>query len=322
MNFTVDQLVTDTLAIDNTPLSQQTFTNEQIVKYLDEEMRGAVIPLFTKAREEYFVHTWSFPVDSSFKGFTIPSQTAGFRLRDIYIFDTSGNFQSKLIRINPDQIPYMRGFQYLPSYYVENNEIIMYPALNQSGIMKVRYFKAPNHLTPILDAGGQVTGKLPGNVLQLDNVPTSWTTFSGPKAITIDATTSESPFNFLEYAQGAAKTGPIIKVAVTTANPTTAQVTIADNDAYAAISVGDYIWENDKCGFVQFLPFEALQLIKLRASMRILKAQGDLQNLSVTAQLYNAAADDVMNLISPKIENQIKRIWNTAGLLGRRYYIR
>lgn len=316
MDFTVDTLVEDTIAIDNTPISQQTFTDERIIKFLDDEMRGAIIPMFTRAREEYFVHTWAFPVDTSFTGFTIPGQAAGFRLRDIYLYDESGNFQSKLQKINPDQIPYLGlELNYRPLYFVENNEIKIWPRMNQSGILKVRYFKAPNTLTKMSDAGGRVTGKLPGNVLQLDNVPSTWTTFSGVNAITIDATTGSSPFNFIDLPNG-----PLTDAALVSANIPTGQVTVQNNDVYAAISVGDYVWENGKCGVVQFLPYEALMLIKYRASMRILKAQGDFQNLSVTAQLYNAAADDVMSLITPKVENQIKTVWNARALLTRRRF--
>lgn len=208
--YTVDQLIADTIAIDNTPISQQTFSNDQIAKFLDEEMRNTVIPLFTKAREEYFVHTWAFPVDQSTTSFTIPPQTAGFRLRDIYLYDASDNFLSTLIRINPDQIPTQVGFGGFnsfntftaPTYYVENNVIKFYPRLPVSGVLKVRYFKAPNHLGLYADCGGQVTGKLPGNVLQLDNVPSTWTTFSGSNAITVDATQTDSPYNFVQYSNG------------------------------------------------------------------------------------------------------------------------
>ena len=66
------------------------------------------------------------------------------------------------------------------------------------------------------------------------------------------------------------------------------------------------------------MPWEALQLIKLRASMRILKAQGDLQSLGITAQLYNAAADDFAALISPKTENMPRKVVANNTVFGAR----
>lgn len=311
-NITVNQLVEDTVAIDNTPISQQTFSPERIVSFLDEEMRGAIIPLFTKAREEYFVHTMNIPVDPTFKGFTIPGQAAGFRLRDIYLYDDNGNFRVKFIRINPDQIPsfgWMPSTVLQPSYYIENNKIVIFPALSQTGIMKVRWFKAPNTLGLYEQVGGRVTAKLGAGLLQLDNVPATWTSPSGLNGIRADFTEQQSPFNFLEWDDGA----PIVNNELVTIDINAQQVTLGNMDVYDRVSVGDYIWQTGYCGFVQFLPYEAYQLIKYRASMRILKAQGDLQNLAVSAQLYNAAADDVLNLISPKVENQIKRVTQSAS---------
>jgi hypothetical protein len=325
LNYTVDQLVQDVLATDNTPISQQTFTPEQVVRFMDYELRNTIVPIVTKAREEYFVHTWAFPIEAGVStGFTIPGQAAGFRLRDIYLYDDTGKiFLQKFRRINPDQIPVLTNWApaAMPTYYIENNDIVFYPRLNSTGLLKVRYFKAPNHLSLMSDAGGQITAKLAGNVLQLDNVPSSWTVFSGPKAVKIDMTGPDAPFNFIDYPSAINYGQPIIAAPLLSANVSTAQITV-DNDVYAAAQVGDYIWENDKCGFVQFFPFESLQLITLRASMNILKAQGDIQNLSVSAQLFNAKADDFMNLISPKVENQPKRVWTSANMMRGRggYY--
>ena len=316
--YSTDQLVLDILAIDNTPVSQQTFSQAQIVQYMDEELRGAIVPLFTKVRDEYFVHTWKFPVNPGDKGFTIPTQATGFRLRDIYLYDANDNFIAKFIRINPDQIPNMSGFNMntlsSQSYYIENNEIVFFPKLTMTGNLKVRYFKAPNHLGLSAECGGQITGLLGGNQLQLDNVPTSWTVFSGPNAVSIDMTTPYSPYNFVDFVQGTNLGQPVINSPLV--STTIGNIITVDNDTYASATVGSYIFENDRCSFVQFLPFEALQLIKLRASMRILKAQGDLTNLSVTAQLYNAAADDMTSLLTPKIENQPKVI-TPSGMLAR-----
>jgi hypothetical protein len=51
--------------------------------------------------------------------------------------------------------------------------------------------------------------------------------------------------------------------------------------------------------------------------MRILKAQGDLQNLQVSAQMFNAQADDYKHLISPKVENMPKKITRVPQLFNR-----
>lgn len=313
---TVDDLIADVVALDNTPQSQTTFSDQQIAKFMDEEMRGAVVPLVVRLREEYFVIVAPYAVDSTTTRITIPSQAAGFRLRDIYLYDNqTGNFLSKVNRINPDQIPYLGGSSYsvgftqMQMYYIENNDVIFYPPLRQACTAKIRYFKAPNHLYTYASCTAQVTAKLGSNQVQMDNVPTGstavqdWSSFTGVNATTLDVITPQAPYNF--------------RMSVTTGFPLVQQTIVAvpggnvvtlTADCYNSIVAGDYLCTNDTCGFVQFLPYECYELIKLRASMRILKAQADPQNLGITAQLYNAAADDVASLLAPKVENMPKKI--------------
>ena len=319
---TVDQLILDTKALDNTPTSQS-YSDTQIAKFLDEEMRGAVVPLVTRLREEYFVTVQKIAVDSSTKRVTIPSQAAGFRLRDAYLEDADGNYAGRLTRINPDLINQYRTIGnftqiYGQSYYIENNDLIFYPLLQTSCTLNLRYFKAPNHLYPYNTCTGQITAKLGSNQLQMDIVPTGssavkdWFNYTGVNAVTVDVITPDAPFNF----RMSATTGlPLINLSMTSVTSGNV-VTLSSTDAYNSLQAGDYLSTNDTCAFVQFLPYEAYQLIKLRASMRILKAQADTQNLAVTAQLYNAAADDLSSLMAPKTENQPKKV-QPGKLLGR-----
>lgn len=323
LNKTVDQLISDVVAMINVPISQGTYSTQQIADYLDQEMRSAVVPLVKSCREEYFVITTSLAVDRTTSRLAIPSQAAGFSLRDIYFYDQNGNFVSKVNRINPDEIPYMGNYGIgvgvglfgIPTYYVENNEIVFYPALTQAYTCKMRYFKAPNHLNPYEACTSQVLAKLGSNQLQMGDLPTGdaavadWVT--NYATTTLDVITQNAPFNF----RPSVTTGlPLINQSIQA--PPSYNVLTVTTDCFNSVQVGDYICTNDTCGFVQFLPFEAYQLIKLRAAMYILNAQGDLQTMGVMGQLYNAAADDFTKLITPKVDNMPRKI-RPGKLLGR-----
>jgi hypothetical protein len=333
MNITVESMVEQVYEIDNTPLNQATFTEAQIIKYMDQELHNTIVPITKSCLEEFFISVLTLDVDPSSKFITIPSDAAGFALRDIYIYDFNDNFLAKCNRINPDQIPYLSsniftfsfnmtyaGIQY---YYIENNNIVWWPALTTPVRVKIRYFKAPNHLLKSTDAGGRITGKSSQLMLTLDNVPSDWVIFSGVNAIRLDITTGQAPFNFRNYLQTVPTTGnaigtpgvPITNTPLVSVSP--GFVIEVDQATYDSAQVGDYVWKTGYCGFVQFLPNEALELIKLRASMRILKAQGDLQNLAISAQMFNANADDYKELISPKVTNMPKKITQGANLTNR-----
>lgn len=335
MNVTAEELVQQILEIDNTPLNQATFSEDQIIKYMDQELHSTIVPITKSCLEEFFVNVLTIDLFGQQTHITIPSDAAGFALRDIYLYDFQNNFIAKCNRINPDQIPYLTsnlytfslnssyaGIQY---YYLENNNIVWWPSLQRDVRVKVRYFKAPNHLMNSIAAGGRITGKAALNMLQLDNVPNDWTIFTGVNAITLDVTTPAPPYNFRAYLESVPMAGnaigtPGIPITATPLISVSPGFTVEVNQAtWDAVQVGDYVWKSGFCGFVQYLPYEALELIKLRASMRILKAQGDLQNLQISAQLFNAQADDYRSLISPKVTNMPKKITMSARLTDRTY---
>lgn len=339
----IDDIVAELQTIDNTPLTQQTFTTDVLIQFCDDALQDTVVPLITSAREEYFVQTYSSLIGPAANGgltmLTIPGESAGFRIRDVYMFDPgSGNtamnwsFTAKSKRINPDTIPYFsNGVFYpiflpsiLPQYFIQNNILYFYPNLTQLWLAKMRVFKAPNHLVSYTKCAGQITSLLGGNQVTVDNVPQGtnippnlgglgdWTNNTGPNATTIDVLQQSMPFDF----RTSASTGFILinKSIVAVSGST---VTL-DADTYASIQVGDFLVTSQCSPFIQYVPFEAHNLIKLLASMRVLKAQGDLANWSVSAQMYNQARTDFLNLITPKVENQPKKIGggNRGALLG------
>jgi hypothetical protein len=343
--ITVDQMAAQILALDNTPNNQATYSTDQVIQWMDTEMRSAVVPLTIQAMEEFCIIVYPYNVDSTTLRLDIPGEAAGFRVRDLYLFDPgTGNFAAKAKRINSDSIPYMANGLYfpvfltsmLPQYYIENNSIIFYPQLTEPFLAKLRIFKGPNHLYAYNRCAGQVTALLGSNQVTVDNIPTAsngnnpvydWTQTTGPNPTTIDIIQSDSPYNFRYYTNpgplpltaptNTPQQYPLVQQPIVAIDVATNTLTLNDN-SYNNIQLGDFIVSTDTCPFIQFLPFEAYNLIELRASMKILKAQADLVNLGITGQLYNAAANDYLNLITPKVENMPKKIGggNRGGLIG------
>ena len=329
MRVTVDQLVEQLKMIDLTPINNATYTDQDLIDYMDQELHGTVVPETKTCMEEYFINVLTLPVGQNTPYVTIPKDAAGFALRDIYLYDQQDQFVAKCNRINPDQIPYLsngligntlyNSYNAIQYYYIENNNIVWWPTLSSEYRAKIRYFKSPNHLGKSAEVGAQITAKLASNQLQLDNVPADWTVFTGVNRQLLDFTTANSPYNFKLYpvlptqGQSIGTPGiPLTEVPLVSVQP--GFIIEVDADTWNAIDAGDFVWSTGYCGYVQYLPFEAYELIKLRASMRILKAQGDLAGLNVSAQLFAAQLDDYKSLISPKVQNMPRKITNTANL--------
>lgn len=338
---TVDDLISELVTIDNTPVNQGTYTNATLAQFMDDSLQDTIVPLIVSAREEFFVTTYSSLVgpgaNNGLTTIPIPGESAGFRVRDCYMFNPdAGNtafnwvYAAKCKRINPDTIPYFsNGIFYpiflpsiLPQYFIENNQLVFFPNLTQSWLAKLRVFKRPNHLVLYNNCCGQVLSKNGSNQVTVDNVPQGdnilpngfgdWTQYTGVNATTIDVLQPNQPFNF---ATSVSTGWVLINKSILGVTGTT--VTL-DSDTYASVNVGEFLVTSDASPFLQYVPFEAYNLVKLLASMRVLKSQGDLANWSVSAQMYNQAASDFLNLITPKVENQPRKVGggNRGALLG------
>lgn len=345
----VDDIVNELVNIDLTPQSQQTFTNDMLIQFMDDALQATIVPLIVSAREEFFVTTYSYLINpvanNALTTIAIPGESAGFRVRDVYAFNpqsgnTAFNWDSavKCKRFNPDTLPAFSNSLmtpvYLgnafPQYYIENNQLVFFPNLTQQMLIKMRVMKAPNHLVAYTKCCGQITAKLGSNMVTVDNVPQGtnippnlggssagglgdWTNFSGINATQIDVIQGGGmPFMF----RTSVSTGFVL-INKSILGVSGATVTL-DADTYASVSVGDYIVTNQCSPFVQYVPFECYNLMKQLASMRVLKAQGDLANWSVSAQTYNQYAKDFLNIITPKVESMPKKVGggNRGGLLG------
>lgn len=348
----VDGLINELLTIDNTPIAQQTFTPNVLAQFMDDALQGTIVPMIVSAREEYMVTTYSSLLTPQANGglttLAIPGDSAGLRVRDVYMYDSQAgntaynvNFSAKAKRINPDTIPYFsNGIFYpiflpsiLPQYYIENNSLVFYPNLVQNWLAKIRVLKMPNHLAQYNQCCGQVLSKNGGNQVTVDNVPNAaagnippnvgnarapfgadWTGFaSAVNAPTLDViAVGGIPYNF----RTSQATGYVL-INRQIVNVSGATVTL-DADTYNSVQVGDFLVTSGYSPFLQYVPFEAYNLVKLLTTIRVLKAQGDLSNMAVTMELYNAAAHDFLNLITPKVENMPKKVGggNRGALLG------
>ena len=338
---TVDQLVSEILSIDNTPVNQQTFLPNTVIQFMDDELQNNIVPLILRAREEYFVTSYLYTVGlNGVQSIQIPNDCAAFRVRDLYLYNQNGQTNTgayKAIRFNPDSFGNFNGVYYplytngsSPRYYIENNVLKFYPTLSATYTADLRVLKQPNHLVSYVCCAGQITALGANNTVTVDNVPQGtnilpngygdWTLNSGVNATTVDVLQPDAPFNFRTDANTSTMTQtggtlPLIGRQIVAVNGN--QITL-DAGTYKSLKVGDFLVTNETSPFIQYVPFGAYNLIKYGASMRILKAQGDLVNWSVTAELFNAALDTFLNSITPKVENMPKKIGggNRGALLG------
>lgn len=143
------------------PISQNTFSDEDILKFANEEMFLAQVPSILQFHEEYLVYEQDVPLVSDVSRYPIPNRAIGMKLRDVFYRsytqgtisenDTKANLV-EMSKINPDD---RAAFQVNNNsgstpyhYYLQNNSVIVHPRVgkNPNGSLLFSYFLRPNSL--------------------------------------------------------------------------------------------------------------------------------------------------------------------------------
>lgn len=133
------------------PISQVTFSNNDVLAFANEEMMVSQVPSVLEFHEEYFVYTLNVPMVSNVSRYAIPDRAVGMRLRDVKWMDSSGNMFD-MTRIQPEDKAFFQlnigANQAIHKFYVEGNDIVISPAVvsQPTGSLVMSFFLRPNQL--------------------------------------------------------------------------------------------------------------------------------------------------------------------------------
>lgn len=133
------------------PLSQDTFTAEDLLDFVNGELYDSQVPSVMIVHNEYYVYRQVVPLVLYQNRYTIPDRAIGMKLRDLFYQDNYGNLK-KMSRINPDNqdiyltnnlvstTPYM--------FFIENNDIVLTlpPQTGVAGNILMTFYLRPNKL--------------------------------------------------------------------------------------------------------------------------------------------------------------------------------
>lgn len=150
--YTTDTLIDSIQKRIMFPISQSTFTYNDIVMMINEELQLNAVPAIRELHEEYFVYKCPpVPLVNSISRYSIPSRSMGMSVRDINWSDSSGNYY-KMTRIAPEDKAFFQqnsgSNQEIGKYYLEGNEIVITPQvqIGATGSLNFFIFLRPNYL--------------------------------------------------------------------------------------------------------------------------------------------------------------------------------
>lgn len=149
--LTTDELVEAVKLTMSFPLSQNSFTYNNVVTFLNQELQLNAVPTLMEEHQEYLVYRKSVPLLQNISRYPIPDRAIGMSLRDVKFADSGGNYYD-ITRIAPDDKAFFQqsngSNQTIGKFYLEGNELVLTPKLlsNPTGNLVLFYFLRPNYL--------------------------------------------------------------------------------------------------------------------------------------------------------------------------------
>lgn len=140
------------------PISEQTFSEDDILKFASEEMMISQVPSVLEFHEEYYVTYAKYKIVPYQNRYAIPDRAIGMRLRDVFWSDDQpqlgqdfGNL-FEMTRIMADDKSFFQrnvgANQQISKFYIEGDTVVLVPFVTAqvTGSLLLFYYLRPNQL--------------------------------------------------------------------------------------------------------------------------------------------------------------------------------
>ena len=131
------------------PNSQESFTDDDLLKMATEEVNIGLVPLIQRMHEEHLIYFIDIDVEEGRKRYSIPSRAHGNKLRDVALIDENDNV-FEMHRYSLSEISdFTNTTTYINNrgFYLENNDIILSNFDTAIGYkVRMYFYMRPNHL--------------------------------------------------------------------------------------------------------------------------------------------------------------------------------
>jgi len=284
------------------PKSDQTFSDQDLIDMVNEEVMYFAVPHMLSAFEEFLVTFEDQDLSNDQLNFPIPYRAVGNKLRDVALLDQSGNAY-EMSRINLEDISeFQNSFNTMLRqhvYYIQDNTVIL-PNNISSVKSKIRlyYYLSPNQLVlentvGIINNINTSTGEV-----TVSNFPSSFSTLSE-----MDFVSSKAPNKIHAFDK-----------TPTASSSTTSSITFDIADLPSNLSIGDYLCKKQESPVLQ-LPPEFSAVVAQRVAVQALEALGDEQGKQSAERRLKQMEGSILQLIQDRVEGAPEKIGNRNGIL-------
>jgi len=320
MDTTTAGLIESVKRRETIPDSGVAYSERVLLEFLDQGLKGFIVPGIEATLEEHFVVTMDteMPEQPSFpygnppvnvgNVIMVPGESTGLRLRDVYLVGNDGSFYN-LPRLTPSQaasqnfgnvnwsMSYNNQTSAIGGFFLQGNQLQIFPyGLASNKIIRITYQRAPADLCLTSEAGRVISKN--GDVLTLDKIQPDW--FGGMTHVNVIS--GKAPHDYVQ--------DPTVPTTVYTSYAPMSDVTlsgIAGNiitlpvGMGANVSVGDWVSPTGFSVYAQNVPKELLPVLIQKAAEMVLESAGDREGQQVANKTFVSMMQMALVQIAPRV---------------------
>lgn len=282
------------------PTNDKTFSEDDFIEILNEEMDTGIVPKVIKQHEEYYTVFEDIPTESGKTRYRIPYRAIGNKLRDIAYVDSAGNI-SELSRISLEELSEYQSNNVSDIdevFYLESNEVVFPRISAGTGTLRFYFHLRPNSLVTE-NKVGRITGiNRTTGTITVSNFPSEFSNLP-----LMDFISHQSPNRIEAY-----------DVQPVSVNVTAKEVVFNVDDIPSELKVGDYLCQQQETVIPQ-IPVEMHTMLAQKAAIYCLEALNDSEGLANAQRKMERMEGDIDVLINNRVEGAPKKVFTRQGTL-------
>lgn len=302
------------------PDNQNTFTDQDFIDIMNEEMMIGIVPSVLQTKEEYFIFRQLVPLVAHKSNYPIPERALANKIREICYRDSvskaSGNeYEMTQIAIDDRYTGLSNGtgssdFTGFRRFYVMGSDVVLHPDVGPSpyGSLAFYFYLRPNSLVKDSQVA-TITGinRTTGEIT-LSSLPSNYSVYvantNNTVITTFDFVKARSPHNILD-----------IDIPITALNSTTKTITLPTTSIPLDLEIGDFMpLSGQTC--VPNIPTELHMVLAQRAAQRVLEAIGDTEGLNNASAKIADMEAKLSTMLDNRVEGSPRKVVNRALMTG------
>jgi hypothetical protein len=204
--LTADQLIESIKRRASIPTSQDTFTDEDLLEFANEELQLGVVPGIMSVHEDHLLFEEEVAIEANRSDYEIPHRALGNKLRDVQ-FKVGENNLTELTRIGiGERFSEYSSETNIRKFYVKGNKVVLNSSVGAqpSGSLVFVYYIRPSSLVKLEEVGVISNINEDTGVVTLSNIPNSFNVVN-----TYDLYKADSPSSILDIDLSISSINPI-----------------------------------------------------------------------------------------------------------------